>query len=63
MNHDVAHCLNYKKGKCPKSCYRAQVTQEYLELKAAGKIDFPTSWSKFENTKYCPLHTDEKGVE
>lgn len=60
MNHDVAHCFDYKKNKCPKSCYRAQVTQEYFEAKAAGKIDFPTSWVHFKgNPQYCALVKEE----
>lgn len=63
MNHDVAHCLNYKKSKCPQNCYRAQVTQDFLELKAAGKIDFPTSWAKFHGTKYCPLNANEEKIK
>ena len=59
MNHDVAHCFDYRKKKCPKKCYRAQVTQEYFELSAAGKIDFPTSWVHFEGSEYCALKKDE----
>ena len=54
MNHDVSHCLDYKKGECPEDCYRAKVTQEYFKLKAAGKINFPTSWTHFKGTEYCP---------
>ena len=59
MNHDVSHCLDYKKGKCPKDCYRAKVTREYFELKAAGKIDFPTSWMHFKETNYCLKEKEE----
>lgn len=59
MNHDVSHCLDYEKHKCPKKCFRAQVTQEYFKLKAAGKIDFHTSWVHFEETQYCALKDDK----
>lgn len=51
MNHDAAHCLDYDKKKCPKSCYRAKLTQEYIAKKI--EIDFPTSWVHFAGTKYC----------
>ena len=54
MNHDVSHCIDYKKRECPKDCYRAKVTQELLELRAAGKYSLPTSWMHFKGTKYCP---------
>lgn len=60
MNHDVAHCYDYDKNKCPKRCFRAKVTQDYYELAAAGKVDFFTSWVHFEGTQYCALVKEEK---
>lgn len=50
MNHDATHCLDYKKSVCPKSCYRAQLTEDLQN------IDYflPTSWSNFKGTKMCP---------
>ena len=49
MNHDATHCYDYTSA-CPKSCYRAQLTEE---LK---RIDYhlPVSWSLFKYTDYCP---------
>ena len=49
MNHDATHCLDYKKS-CPKSCYRARLTEE---LKHVYYI-LPVSWSHFKGTKECP---------
>lgn len=53
MNHDIAHCLDYRKS-CPKSCFRAQATEELRH------ISYPlrTSWSHCKGTPLCPL--DEK---
>ena len=60
MNHDVAHCFDYDENSCPKSCFRAEVTQDYRELQAAGKVDFHTSWMYFKGTQYCYLTEDKK---
>ena len=29
MNHDYAHCSDYRKD-CPKDCFRAQITKELM---------------------------------
>lgn len=50
MNHDAAHCLDYKKDVCPKSCYRAQLTEEYNRC----HYSLQTSWCHFKGTRYCP---------
>ena len=50
MNHDACHCLDYKKPVCPKSCYRAQLTEELRNI----AYFLPTSWSNFKGTKMCP---------
>lgn len=55
MNHDATHCLDYKKS-CPKSCYRARLTEE---LKRIVYI-LPVSWCHFKGTKECPK---ERGGE
>ena len=49
MNHDATHCYDYS-DKCPKTCYRAQLTKELKE------IDYPllVSWALFKGTEYCP---------
>ena len=50
MNHDATHCADYKKGKCPKTCYRAQLTEELRNIIYV----LPTSWAHYKGTDYCP---------
>jgi hypothetical protein len=47
---DATHCWNYKKGKCPRNCYRAQLTEELNQI----HDDRPVSWAMFEGTEDCP---------
>ena len=49
MNHDATHCSNWTTS-CPKSCYRAQLTEE---LRRIG-YPLPTSWAMFKYTNHCP---------
>lgn len=49
MNHDATHCLDYKRGVCPKSCYRAQLTEDLRKIVYA----LPTSWAHYKGTKMC----------
>lgn len=49
MNHDASHCLDYKKNQCPKTCYRAKLTEELRN----SDYRLPTSWVHFKGTKYC----------
>lgn len=51
MNHDISHCLDYKKSYCPKSCFRAQATEELRHIKYL----LPTTWSHCKGTPLCPL--------
>ena len=48
MNHDATHCLDYEMS-CPKSCYRAQLTEELKKI----CYPLPTSWANFKGTKEC----------
>ena len=50
MNHDASHCLDYKKNQCPKTCYRAKLTEELRNI----DYRLPTSWVHFKGTQYCP---------
>ena len=50
MNHDATHCSDYRKGICPETCYRAQLTEELKHI----HYELPTSWSHFKGTKMCP---------
>jgi len=56
MNHDATHCWNYKKGKCPMSCYRAQLTKELNQI----HYNLPVSWAMFEGTEDCPKTGERK---
>lgn len=51
MNHDANHCLDYT-PKCPKKCYRAQLTED---LRKRVNYPLPTSWAHYKGTKECHL--------
>ena len=55
MNHDASHCLDYKKNQCPKTCYRAKLTEELRNT----DYRLPTSWVHFKGTQYCPKRKKE----
>ena len=50
MNHDATHCFNYDKKKCPKKCYRAQLTEDLHRV----HYSLPTSFAHFKYTSHCP---------
>ena len=54
MNHDATHCDDYLKAKCPKKCYRAQLTQDLRENQYR-LVYMPISWANFKGTDECPL--------
>lgn len=56
MNHDATHCADYKKD-CPKSCFRAKLTEELREI----YYPLPVSWSHFKGTRECPKYPRVKG--
>lgn len=60
MNHDATHCTDYSKSRCPKSCYRAQLTQDLIDNWSRLRL-LPASWSNFRQTKMCPLYEKECG--
>ena len=54
MNHDYAHCLDFRED-CPKKCFRAQLVRD---LKRYGKlypyaVNTPVSWLHFAGTEEC----------
>ena len=57
MNHDATHCLDYDKNRCPKSCYRAQLTEELKRI----YYPLPVSWAQCRGTKECPLSRNSAG--
>lgn len=54
MNHDASHCLNYDAERCPDTCYRAQLTQEYQDRKTEF-LGIPVTWTAFMGTDECRL--------
>ena len=59
MNHDATHCADYEKSKCPKTCYRAQLTED---LRKRIYL-LPTSWAHYKGTNYCPKWPKQKKEE
>lgn len=51
MNHDYSHCLDYEKGVCPSSCFRAELVEDYR----ARHISVPVAWTHFKGTKECEV--------
>ena len=57
MNHDATHCADWDKKRCPKSCYRAKLTEELEERSDLWYL--PISYSHFKGDKrVCPLEVD-----
>lgn len=54
MNHDATHCADWDKKRCPKSCYRAKLTEE-LE-KRSDLWYLPISYSHFWGGGFCPMY-------
>ena len=50
MNHDYAHCSDYRKD-CPKDCFRAQITKELMQRTDLAGI--PLTWMSFKGTEGC----------
>lgn len=54
---DFCHCSDWKKDICPKSCFRAGLTQDYHE----NGYPYPVSFSNFgSDPDFCPLKAREK---
>ena len=51
MNHDYAHCLDWK-PTCPKKCFRAQLVRD-LNRNKIRLHGIPISWVHFKGTDEC----------
>ena len=51
MNHDATHCIDYDKRRCPKHCYRADLTEELK--RRPDLIGIPISWAHYLGTEQC----------
>lgn len=56
MNHDASHCADYKQSVCPKTCYRAQMTEELSHINYC----LPVSWVNFKGTRHCPKWPEQR---
>lgn len=52
MNHDYAHCADYKKEICPKECFRGELVRDLNRVPIQRLI---ASWVNFKGTEECPL--------
>ena len=59
MCHDYAHCLDYKKGKCPNDCFRAQLVEDLHQKRGEYGL-MPYSWSHLRRTSLCCLNDENK---
>lgn len=59
MNHDYAHCLDFKPD-CPKECFRAQLTKELMEHPNIVPHGIST-WSSFRGTEDC-IRKEDDGI-
>ena len=57
MNHDYAHCMDYDKAKCPKSCFRAELTEDLK--RRTDLIGIPMTWSSFRGMPGCKRKEDK----
>ena len=55
MNHDSTHCADYNKNRCPKKCYRAELTEDLRNIHYL----LPVSYAHFKGTKECPICKNE----
>lgn len=60
MNHDYEHCADYVKGKCPLSCFRAELVEDYRQLAASREWVRPVSWMNLKDTDSCPMKRRKK---
>ncbi len=69
MNHDMTHCADWRKSRCPQRCFRARLTRELFERKARGELaGIPMSFAHLRGTAECweksrsdsSLHADVK---
>ena len=54
MNHDMMHCADYRKSRCPQRCFRARLTRELFERQARGELaGVPMSFAHLRGTSEC----------
>ena len=57
MNHDYAHCADYKRDICPKECFRGQLTRQDLGIRPELLY---CSYMNFKGTEECMLNKEQE---
>ena len=57
MNHDYAHCLDFRED-CPKKCFRAQLVRD-LETRS-DLMCIPLTWAHFVGIEECKRWEGDK---
>ena len=61
MNHDYAHCLDFKPS-CPRSCFRARLARD-LQTNMEQYIGMTFSYMRFRGSGLCQIEDDEQEGE
>lgn len=56
MNHDYAHCLDFKRN-CPKDCFWAQLQRDLMKRFYL----LPLTYAHFKDTEECPRNKEGRG--
>ena len=59
MNHDKAHCMDYRKDKCPVICMRGMLTRDI----ANNHQDMIVTWQSFKGSDECLLEQVQDNQE
>lgn len=55
MDHDYAHCLDYR-DDCPKECFRGELVRDLMTNPNAPRIN---TWSHLRETDICIRESDD----
>jgi len=58
MNHDYAHCADYKIGICPRECFRGQLVRDLISTQWVY-----VSWMNLKGTDECMLKENTDGAD
>lgn len=62
MTYDITYCEDYERDICPKTCYRAEITQKLRDEAIKDSFDPKTfamlSYAHFKNGPYCPMEEE-----
>ena len=58
MNHDYAHCLDFKPS-CPRSCFRARLARD-LQANKEQYIGMTFSYMHFRESGLCQIDEEEQ---